>query len=222
MEERIRSFFSVATRRAGDRQALDERAAIVREALWLDLQQDGASLQEQGHGLRRPSAHQTVSATRRTLADWLKHVRDALTAFGQALPESGAQKDKETKAMRIGLGGLGRAGCSDNLGRNVNLVPLLHPEHGIVAAAVRLNLDVIGMTGARLACESRSIGNGEFNIFGRWAGGTSYASVAVLWRESSVSLTVRRDIGSKRQLWVETDGGPFASCTFHRPTTMSG
>ena len=84
----------------------------------------------------------------------------------------------------------------------------MDPEIGIVSAMQRLDLDVVGLPGARLNSAARPLGVGDFNVYGKWQGGTPYASVAALWRRQKVSCTVREDMSSNREIWVILDGGP--------------
>ena len=75
-----------------------------------------------------------------------------------------------------------------------------------------LDLDFVGLPGARLAQRvSPPVGSG-IHSFSKWEGGTSYASAAFIWSENiHPSLHLIQDLGGYRRAWcmLDTPGQPL-------------
>ena len=206
----ITDYVNKATKRLPHRHPLGQQETEIRNLLWTDLLHEGNTLTSQGLRIRSAGLPRPVKDRAVQSQQWLHTLGNATAQFVRVL--SGMEtKDtglEQRVNYKVGIACPGRTGFTDAAGRSTNLRPLMDPETGIVWAMQKLDLDVVGLPGARMNSEVRPLGVEDFNIYGKWQGGTSYASVAALWRRQRVSYTVREDISCNREIWGILDGGP--------------
>ena len=184
--------------------ALQADAAAVREESWRSLLAEqerllGAARRGLTNQVEGLSAELVVS-----LRDALESVRQPAHLFKERVVTEIERSNNmtPTHALRIGCGSPARMGCADVSGKHPKYTPLTDTECGAFAAMKALNLDILGLPGARLRPEYTPPMKSGIGARARWSGGTSYASVAVLWRKQLAgNFLSRTDIGSNRRLW---------------------
>ena len=107
------------------------------------------------------------------------------------------QKEK----LRIGIGNPSNLGFSDRSGTVDNFASLQDKRFGVIAACQYLNLDIIGLPGARVRMPKTVPLPKGFSMASK--GGSAYASAAAIWSQGAgVQVRPRDDWSSGRQQWL--------------------
>jgi hypothetical protein len=101
-----------------------------------------------------------------------------------AVQKSGLNPNPNPVMLKVGAGNPGRLGCcSDFAGNIIKWDKLYGKPWSAITAMQQLNLDVLGLPGARLPGDVKLPGNHDYQIVAR--GGPSYASTAVIWKSTA-------------------------------------
>ncbi len=129
----------------------------------------------------------------------------------QLLPATRKTPEVHQHQLNIAAGNPGRLGCMDVHGHTVRLDTLVGSEWSATTAMRELELDILGLPGARLPANTRLPRDDNFHLIA-W-GGPSYASCAVIWCKSSAyTFTEDASIGSDRRIWIRIDGAFDQDC----------
>ena len=189
---------------------LNIETAKIRASVWERLMCEGERLQKASLGAIR--GHMTGFAKRlyTSLSMALETALPRVRLFAQRLHHECVTEDARISehGLKMGCGNPGYLGCADVRGIRMIWRPLADREAGAVAAMKALGLDILGLPGARIPAFVKLDGKTGVRIHARWEGGTSYASAAILWRESlGDNVMPRHDIGSSRRAWARVQCG---------------
>ena len=183
---------------------LEPKAARIRSQLWQRLLGEGGKLVQLGDGIVRSTIASTFAEPYARIRETVRATLRKLTKLSTWIREEdeSAQKQDQRISIKLGCGSPATLGCSDMSGANIRLKPLVDTEAGALMAMDRLGIDVLGLPGARLPSSFQLPIQSGTQCACKWAGGTSHASVAMIWRcRIGGCITPRHDLGSCRRLW---------------------
>ena len=198
---------------------LQGRAGEVRCHVWQLLADECHRLLRWSTSIPAPAGWQAswFRALLATLQCGRTRITDTLGMFANR-PCEGHADVRETLPLRLGFGNPGSLGCADSTGNTVRWSPLTDKTIGVVAAIDRLQLDAVGLPGARLRANARPPASFPFGLYCR--GGPSYYSCAVAYDPGLVHR-IREDLGSESRIWMDLDlieGGSLHWCVCQLPT----
>ena len=179
-------------------------AGEARRHLWSRLVDSNSQLCDQATRImNRPLPTQ--------LRTMLTNIRTHLVGITSALVEhlqclNNAHKlpavPEATGKIRLACGCPGVIGCTDISGKLLRLDPIINERTGVIKTMKSLHIDIIGLTGARLPPGWAPPISEGLSSECRWSGGTSFASVAAIWKTSLPVRTIP-NLGTNRLLWLE-------------------
>jgi len=172
---------------------------------WELLLSEGQRLQSEQLGLEkerpRKDVQECLVAAGSLLSPLLQLPRDIRDCV-QGRPTQGSAS-RPVRGLNVGCGVLGYPGCACVTGSPLNWNPFVMNEVGVLSVMKRLNLDIIGLPGSRLASNAVIPTTWGIEKYAKWEGGASYASCCVVWR-TGVLVRPRKEMGSSRILVVES------------------
>ena len=116
-------------------------------------------------------------------------------------------------SLRIGLGSPSTTGCLTPDGSKVLWSVFRDNSAGILRAMNELGLDIVGLPGARLPSDFKLPAALGLAIAARRGNGSSYDSIAAVWRCDAEGISEILDVGPCRRLWLlvcQASDVPFA------------
>ena len=176
-------------------------AAEVRLALWKRLEAGRRQLFNKAGLVGRKLLPEKARCLFRNVLTTLTSCTTSMGGHVDALPaevhNSGPVVGKSS--LRVGFGNPGYFGCADVTGKVQRLEALVDERVGALRAMRELRLDLIGLPGARLPNGSELPIQLKTKAACQWEGGSSHASVAVLWYDDMQFMEAD---GRHRCQWV--------------------
>ena len=149
------------------------------------------------------------------LTSWFAFLRDRMVTSKESFRMVWEQPAERccSKVIRFASANPGHAGCTDFGGRYMSVNKFVRDEEGICFLFDKLELDVLGLPGARLPAGTIVPGRPDLKMWCR-RGDASFVSCAVIWKTNSPYVfSCMEGLGSDRRLWLKVSG-PMSTLVF--------